>query len=118
MKKISILGATGSIGRNTLDLISRDRNQFKVVGLTGANTWISTIASQTGRTGTVLFNIEIDAATTSMTANKDIAIELAGQANAAAGYNIRPTAANKVADLISGTVAIIDTFLELGMLDD
>ena len=37
MKKISILGATGSIGRNTLDLISRDRNQFKVVGLTGAN---------------------------------------------------------------------------------
>ena len=37
MKKISILGATGSIGRNTLDLISRDRDQFKVVGLTGAN---------------------------------------------------------------------------------
>ena len=37
MKKISILGATGSIGRNTLDLISRDRNHFKVVGLTGAN---------------------------------------------------------------------------------
>ena len=37
MKKISILGATGSIGRNTLDLISRDFDQFKVVGLTGAN---------------------------------------------------------------------------------
>ena len=37
MKNISILGATGSIGRNTLDLISRDRDQFKVVGLTGAN---------------------------------------------------------------------------------
>ena len=37
MKNISILGATGSIGRNTLDLILRDRDQFKVVGLTGAN---------------------------------------------------------------------------------
>ena len=37
MKNISILGATGSIGRNTLDLISRDVDQFKVVGLTGAN---------------------------------------------------------------------------------
>ena len=37
MKKISILGATGSIGHNTLDLISRDLDQFKVVGLTGAN---------------------------------------------------------------------------------
>ena len=37
MKNISILGATGSIGRNTLDLISRDEDQLKVVGLTGAN---------------------------------------------------------------------------------
>ena len=37
MKTISILGATGSIGQNTLDLISRDRQRFKVVGLTGAS---------------------------------------------------------------------------------
>ena len=37
MKNIRILGATGSIGRNTLDLISRDEDHFKVVGLTGAN---------------------------------------------------------------------------------
>ncbi len=37
MKNISILGATGSIGRNTLDLIQRERDQLKVVGLTGAN---------------------------------------------------------------------------------
>ena len=37
MKNITILGATGSIGRNTLDLISRQRDKIKVVGLTGAN---------------------------------------------------------------------------------
>ena len=37
MKNISILGATGSIGQNTLDLISRSGEKFKVVGLTGAN---------------------------------------------------------------------------------
>lgn len=36
MKKISILGATGSIGQNTLDLISFEKDKFKVVGLTGA----------------------------------------------------------------------------------
>ena len=36
MKKISILGATGSIGQNTLDLISNEKDNFKVVGLTGA----------------------------------------------------------------------------------
>ncbi len=36
MKNITILGATGSIGQNTLDLISRDKKNFKVIGLTGA----------------------------------------------------------------------------------
>ena len=37
MKNISILGATGSIGQNTLDLISSERDKFNVVGLTGGN---------------------------------------------------------------------------------
>ena len=37
MKKISILGATGSIGQNTLNLISSEKDNFKVVGLTGAS---------------------------------------------------------------------------------
>lgn len=34
MKKIVILGATGSIGTNTLDIIRRFPNQFEVIGLT------------------------------------------------------------------------------------
>ncbi len=34
-RRISILGATGSIGQNTLDLIGRRRNEFQVVALTG-----------------------------------------------------------------------------------
>lgn len=34
MKRVSILGATGSVGQNTLDLIRRDRAGFKVVALT------------------------------------------------------------------------------------
>jgi 1-deoxy-D-xylulose-5-phosphate reductoisomerase len=37
VKNISILGATGSIGQNTLDLISSEGDKFKVVGLTGDN---------------------------------------------------------------------------------
>ena len=36
MKKISILGATGSIGQNTLDLITRSEDEFEVVALTGS----------------------------------------------------------------------------------
>ncbi len=35
MKRISILGATGSIGQSTLDLIRRDRPAYAVVALTG-----------------------------------------------------------------------------------
>ncbi|NHQ73077.1 1-deoxy-D-xylulose-5-phosphate reductoisomerase [Roseovarius gahaiensis] len=35
MKRISILGATGSIGQSTLDLIRRDRSAYTVVALTG-----------------------------------------------------------------------------------
>ena len=36
MKKISILGATGSIGKSTLDLIERSPDAFEVVALTAA----------------------------------------------------------------------------------
>ncbi len=36
-KRVTILGATGTIGQNTLDLINRNRNQFKVAALTGHN---------------------------------------------------------------------------------
>src|ERR1017187_8843322 len=34
MRSISILGATGSIGASTLDLIRRDRDRWRVVALT------------------------------------------------------------------------------------
>ncbi|MEH6672865.1 MAG: 1-deoxy-D-xylulose-5-phosphate reductoisomerase [Sulfitobacter sp.] len=37
MKKISIFGATGSIGQNTIDLIARAPDTYDVVALTGAN---------------------------------------------------------------------------------
>ncbi|OUS33398.1 1-deoxy-D-xylulose-5-phosphate reductoisomerase [Rhodobacterales bacterium 56_14_T64] len=35
MRKISILGATGSVGQNTIDLIRRDCDAYDVVALTG-----------------------------------------------------------------------------------
>ena len=35
MRKVSILGATGSIGQNTIDLIARDPDAYDVVALTG-----------------------------------------------------------------------------------
>ena len=35
MKRVSIFGATGSIGQNTIDLIRRSRKDFDIVALTG-----------------------------------------------------------------------------------
>ncbi|MFD3189097.1 1-deoxy-D-xylulose-5-phosphate reductoisomerase [Sedimentitalea sp. HM32M-2] len=35
MRRVSILGATGSIGQNTIDLISRAPDEFRVVALSG-----------------------------------------------------------------------------------
>jgi len=43
-RRLSILGATGSIGRNTLDLIGRDPDAFDIVALT-ASTNVETLAS-------------------------------------------------------------------------
>lgn len=45
MKGITILGATGSIGVNTLDVIARHRDRFRVIALT-ANKNIETLAAQ------------------------------------------------------------------------
>ncbi|MGC1505689.1 MAG: 1-deoxy-D-xylulose-5-phosphate reductoisomerase [Sulfitobacter sp.] len=36
MRRVSVLGATGSIGQNTVDLISRATDAYEVVALTGA----------------------------------------------------------------------------------
>ncbi|MGJ8610520.1 MAG: 1-deoxy-D-xylulose-5-phosphate reductoisomerase, partial [Octadecabacter sp.] len=37
MRRVSVFGATGSIGQNTIDLIRRDMDSYDVVALTGAS---------------------------------------------------------------------------------
>ena len=49
MRRISILGATGSIGKSTLDLIERSPERFEVVALT-ASTNVAAIAEAARRT--------------------------------------------------------------------
>jgi len=52
-RKVSILGATGSIGRSTLDLIERDRDAFEVIALT-AHSDVAGLADAARRTGAAL----------------------------------------------------------------
>ncbi len=49
MKSITILGATGSIGTSTLDLVERSPNEFRVVALT-ANSDVTRLAAAAIRT--------------------------------------------------------------------
>lgn len=44
-RTVTVLGATGSIGRNTVDLLARNRERFRVVALT-ANTNVKLLAEQ------------------------------------------------------------------------
>ena len=53
MKKVSILGATGSIGQSTLDLIERSPERFQVVALT-ASVNAAKLADAARRTGAKL----------------------------------------------------------------
>jgi 1-deoxy-D-xylulose-5-phosphate reductoisomerase len=52
-RRISILGATGSIGRSTLDLVERSPERFEVVALT-AHTKVDALAEAARRTGAKL----------------------------------------------------------------
>ena len=64
-RRITILGATGSIGQSTIDLVRRDRNAYQVVALTGENN-IARLAKEA-----IDLNAEI-----AVTANEDLLPDL------------------------------------------
>lgn len=59
-RKISILGATGSVGTSTLDLVERNPDRFEVVALTAA-TNVAALAEAARRTGASLAVIRDEA---------------------------------------------------------
>ena len=91
-RKVSIFGATGSVGRNTIDLIARAPDDYEVVALTGASN-IKQLAEDAKRLGARL----------AVTANDDLlgdlrdALEGSG-VEAAAGETALAEAAARGAD--------------------
>jgi 1-deoxy-D-xylulose-5-phosphate reductoisomerase len=53
LKKVAILGATGSVGTSTLDLIERDPDRYEVTALTAASN-VDALADAARRTGAAL----------------------------------------------------------------
>lgn len=98
MRRVSILGATGSIGQNTLDLIRRARGEFQVVALSGGQN-IAQLAADARE-----FYAEV-AVTADPARLDDLRAALAGSAvEAAAGEAALIEAATRPADWIMSAV--------------
>ena len=98
MKKISILGATGSIGKSTLDLIERSPDAFEVVALT-ASVNVGALADAARRTNAKLAVIADE--------NRLPELEAALQGSAcraAAGSQALVEAASGDADLVMAAI--------------
>ena len=92
MRRVSIFGATGSIGQNTLDLIGRRRDDFQVVALSGGHN-VAQLAADA-----VAFGAEV-AVTAHDDCYQDLKRALAGSnVTAAAGADAIVAAAKRPVD--------------------
>jgi 1-deoxy-D-xylulose-5-phosphate reductoisomerase len=97
-KRVTILGSTGSVGRNTIDLIERDPDSYDVEALT-ANGSVAVLASQAKRVGARLAVVGNE---TCFQALKDA---LAGTGiEAAAGASGIAEAASRPADWVMAAI--------------
>jgi 1-deoxy-D-xylulose-5-phosphate reductoisomerase len=98
IRKLSILGATGSIGKSTLDLVERHRERFDVVAVTAATNAddLATIARRTGaKLAVVADDSRLD----------DLRRGLAGtECEAAAGHAAIVEAAAAEADIVVAAI--------------
>ena len=97
-RKISILGATGSVGSSTLDLVERNPERFEVIALTAAKN-VASLADAARRTGARLAVID-DA---SLLTELEQALE-GSHCRAAAGREALIEAAADEADLVMAAI--------------
>ena len=98
MKRISVFGATGSIGQSTLDLVKRDRENFDVLALSGGRN-IAQLAQDAISTGA---QVAVTAFDEEYLALKEA---LAGtKVQAAAGHNALLEAADQSADWVMSAI--------------
>ena len=98
MRKVSIFGATGSIGQNTIDLIARDPEAYDVVALSGGRN-IARLAADARR-------LRADVAVTADEARlEELRAALAGTGiEAAAGAAAIDEAAARPADWVMSAI--------------
>jgi len=96
--RVSIFGATGSIGQNTIDLIARDVDAYDVVALTGSSNIAQLAADAIGLKADI-------AITADETRLEDLRAALAGSGvEAAAGQAALTEAASRPADWVMSAI--------------
>ncbi len=98
MRKISIFGATGSIGQSTIDLIARDLDSYDVVALTGGHN-IDLLAQDAIR---LKADVAVTAHEENLPALRDAL--LGSGVEAAAGENALEEAAQRPADWVMSAI--------------
>ena len=97
-RKVAVLGATGSIGRSTVDLIERNRGRFEVVAVTAA-TNVEALADVVRRTGARLAVVADESRYTDL-----VELLVGTNCRAAAGESALIEAAAGDADLVIAAI--------------
>jgi 1-deoxy-D-xylulose-5-phosphate reductoisomerase len=97
-RRVSVLGSTGSVGTNTIDLIERNRGAYQVEALT-ANTNVSLLAAQARKLGARF------AAVADPTRYKELKEELSGSGiEIGAGAECIVDAATRSSDIVMASI--------------
>jgi 1-deoxy-D-xylulose-5-phosphate reductoisomerase len=115
MKRIVILGSTGSIGRSALEILDRARGEFEVAGLAAGDN-VKELARQLERFPGARFSARDGAAAGAMSRNRDLAGRAVGYGDEGIEALIRETKPQIVINALVGIAGLRPTMtaLELG----
>ena len=112
MKRILILGSTGSIGRNVLDVVRRHPDQFRVVGL-AAHRNVDVLRAQCADHPDARFVVTDAAAAAAMAGDPARRARFAGGDEAALIELVRESGADLVVNALVGFVGLAPTLAAL-----
>lgn len=112
MKSLAILGSTGSIGENTLDIVSRFPDRFRVVALAAGRRRLERLAEQVRQTGARVVAVTEKAEAERLRTLVDPSVEVCwgteGLVRVATG-----SGANMVVSAVVGAAGLVPTYAAL-----
>jgi 1-deoxy-D-xylulose-5-phosphate reductoisomerase len=114
MKRVVILGSTGSIGRSTLEILDRARGEFDVCGLAAGDN-VEELARQLERFPGARFSVRNGAAVAAASKGRDVAGRAAGYGDEGIEALIRETKPDIVVNALVGISGLRPTMTALDL---